>query len=111
MSRESFIDPAAFLEPWELLLQEHRATFERELQRELSVGHGLVGARCRAVARRGDCDAVLFVINEERLAVVHLTWSREFGGVLPGFTEYASFESFAERDMIPEHEFYMSCEP
>jgi hypothetical protein len=48
-----------------------------ELGRELSPQHILFGVAAIAVARRADCDDVLFATADplKPLAVVHLTWS------------------------------------
>jgi hypothetical protein len=50
---------------------------ERELRRELAAGHPLFGLPARALARRRDCDGVLFAVEDGsgRVAVVHLTWT------------------------------------
>jgi hypothetical protein len=54
------------------------AGMERELQRELSAGHPLFGVPVKTLARRQDCDDVLFALQDgtERVAVVHLTWTQ-----------------------------------
>lgn len=65
-----------WLEPWEPLEPSHAVGLEQELQKELSPGHVLHGRNVRAVAARGDCDDVLYVVDSPpRLAVVHLTWT------------------------------------
>src|SRR5262249_45700708 len=48
---------------------------QKELRRELSPGHPLYAIPTRAIARREDCDDVLFSTNDGtgRVAVVHLT--------------------------------------
>jgi hypothetical protein len=50
---------------------------ERELGRELAAGHPLFGLALRTLARRQDCDDVLYAIEDgtARVAVVHLTWT------------------------------------
>jgi hypothetical protein len=61
---------------WRLLSHEEAAAMERELARELPRGHLLEGRAVRATARRDDCDDVAFLVDD-RLCVVHLTWSVE----------------------------------
>ena len=53
------------------------AGIAQELLREVGVGHPLHGLPVRTLARRQDCDDVLFAIEDgtERVAVVHLTWT------------------------------------
>jgi hypothetical protein len=47
-----------------------------ELRREVSATHCLFGRAIEAIARRADCDDVLFTtdMHDRPLAVVHLTW-------------------------------------
>ena len=54
------------------------AAIERELRREMSVGHPLFGLPVRTLACRQDCDDVLFAIEDGtgRVAVAHLTWTQ-----------------------------------
>lgn len=54
------------------------AGMERELSRELSAGHPLYGVPVCTLARRQDCDDVLFALNDGtgRVAAVHLTWTQ-----------------------------------
>jgi hypothetical protein len=54
------------------------AGMERELQCELSPGHPLYGMPVKTLARRQDCDDVLFAVQDGtgRVAVVHLTWTQ-----------------------------------
>lgn len=58
--------------PWEDLDEGAGAGFEAELDRELSAGHPLRGAR--AVARSSVCDDVAFRDASGQLFIVHLTW-------------------------------------
>ena len=71
------LDGVEWLEPWEAVDAAQRESAERELIRELAPGHRLYGCEHRCVAARGDCDDVLFIVDGEALAIVHLTWSRE----------------------------------
>ena len=66
-----------FLVPWQSIDDPAQVErLERELVRELAVGHPLFGLTFRALAGRQDCDDVLFGIldSTSRVAVVHLTW-------------------------------------
>lgn len=68
---------------------------EAELRRELCSGHPLFGLPVRAVARRGDRDDVLFrSASDDRVFVVHLTWSAETDPRWPATSEYASHQQF-----------------
>lgn len=63
------------LEPWKTIENQRRPTLEKELERELPLGHALAGKSVRAVAIRVDRDDVLFEVLGGGYAVVHLTWA------------------------------------
>lgn len=94
-----------WLLPWYSVANnpEQVASMERELARELAVGHPLFGLPMRTVARRQDCDDVLFAIEDGtgRFAVVHLTW---IGGTdqppWPNSVIYPSFEAWMAEGMV-----------
>ncbi len=64
------------LDPWYALTNDGSGLVA-ELNRELSKHSEIYGLKAKAIARRDDCDDVLFEIEgrQEKLAVVHLTWS------------------------------------
>ena len=74
-----------------------------ELYNEVGEQHALYGIKVRPVARREDCDDVLFELLDEsaRFAVVHLTYSRhaETDPRWPGTEVYADWAAF-ERDRL-----------
>jgi hypothetical protein len=76
---------------------------ERELQRELSAGHPLFGLPVKTLARRQDCDDVLFALQDGtgRVAVVHLTWTHSppERPPWPGTTLFQSLEIWAAEGM------------
>jgi hypothetical protein len=92
------------LEPWQHVTDEQARRSEGELRREVSTNHVLSGKTCRAVARRQDCDDVLFEVDGVGFAVVHLTWSRENGPNWPNTEVYASLGDWIERRMKPDYE-------
>jgi hypothetical protein len=63
-------------DPWEPVTDSGK-TLLGELRRELPAGHVLSGIPVVAIARRTDCDDVLFVTADpsKPIAVVHLAWS------------------------------------
>lgn len=79
------------------------AGMERELQRELSPGHPLFGVPVKTLARRQDCDDVLFAVQDgtDRVAVVHLTWTRSSpeGPPWPITTVFANLGTWAVEGM------------
>ncbi len=74
-------------DPWERLADGQ--DLEHELDREMCKTHPLRSLAPRAVARRTDCDDVLFALNDGRLAVVHLTWNHEVDPAWP-YVEYVA---------------------
>lgn len=63
---------------WYEVKSENRMALERELSQEISPGHVLFGLSARAVARREDCDDVLFAVaGSSQVAEVHLVYSSE----------------------------------
>jgi hypothetical protein len=100
-------DDIEWLEPW-VPLTDSGDSLVRELQSELSDGHILHGITVAAVARRGDCDDVLFATADpsKPLAVVHLTWKNkpETNPQWPYTTTYGSWQEWTERCLIPDHD-------
>ena len=78
----------------------------RELRREICRLHVLHGVPVRPIARRQDCDDVLFELldGSGRFAVVHLTYarSREIDPRWPETTLFESWRQF-ERQMRDDH--------
>ncbi len=73
------ISSASFPSPWMAVTPEAARYLEKELERELSLGHALHGIRAVAIARRPDRDEVLFQLpgSQPRYAEVHLTYQVE----------------------------------
>lgn len=101
--------PIEFLEPW-VALEANAEFIQRELVAEVGTGHLLYGREMRAVARREDCDDVLFVSTDEPplVAVVHLTYARrpETDPRFPSTTIFESIEQWIERGMKSDHKDY-----
>jgi len=99
----------AWLEPWEPC----PAGLEKELFIEVGPGHPLHDCRAASVARRRDCDDVLFVIEggSHPFAVVHLTWTgkRERDPEWPGADLYSSLQDWIDRRMKPDHEDFLKA--
>ena len=96
-----------FLEPW-LEVSSQALKLRKELAAELGPRHPLKGRDMQAVARRQDCDDVLFIsVDEPRvLAVVHLTYANrpEADPRWPSTTFFDSLEDWIERGMKADHE-------
>lgn len=79
----------------------------RELRRELGREHPLAGVAVLALARRQDCDDVLFQLldGSGSVAVVHLTWTQSASErpPWPGTTLYSSLALWVEEGMKEDH--------
>lgn len=60
-------------EPWYWTEQD----LTGQLEREISKNHILYGRTTKTLAKRQDNDEVLFHVDNEKFAVVHLTWSSQ----------------------------------
>ena len=96
-------DRLALTEPWERCA----GGLEIELKKEVSLSHVLYGVEAVSIARRTDCDDVLFFLPAHRkpLAVVHLTWSgkKDWHADYPSTIFYSSLEDWVENCLKPDH--------
>ena len=60
-------------EPWYWTEQD----LTNQLEREIGKTHILYGKTTKTLARRQDNDDVLFLVDNEKFAVVHLTWTSQ----------------------------------
>ncbi len=90
--------------PWRELCPDHRETLslQEELDKEISKAHPIYGKEPRIVARRIDTDDVLVLLNNNKVAVVHLTYSGQvdqFPEEYPWTTIFENMETFVEECM------------
>ena len=103
------------IKPWHSLADESPAYARgliAELKRELAPTHPLFNQTVAAIARRYDCDDVLFYWGESpgRYAVVHLTWTgkQERWPSWPETNLYDSFDAFVDQRMKVDADEYSS---
>ena len=91
--------------PWQFVLEPSTVD---ELKRELNKNHVLRGKSCVQVARRCDNDDVVYIVNDEKLAFVHLTWSgkEDRCDEFPWTVIYDSVKDFVEKQLNPDIEFF-----
>jgi hypothetical protein len=65
----------AFSEPWFKPDAKQAAALEREVALEVGPDHELHGHAFTTIAKCGGCDRVVFMLDDESRAMVHLTWS------------------------------------
>ena len=98
-----------WLIPWRCIEGFDASSLERELHRELALGHPLFG-RCdgaKALAVRQDCDDVLFELRDPlQFAVVHLTYIKTppDSPPCPDTEMFESMGDFIERRMKADHD-------
>jgi hypothetical protein len=99
-----------YLEPW-VSVSDEVDHLESELRREISPEHPLFKFKTRALARRVDCDDILFEIesHESPFAVVHLTFSgsRENDSHWPYTKFFQSFQEWIDSCMMLDHQDYI----
>ena len=94
-----------FLKPWSQLSGSRAKFFEEELQRELAPHHALYERPCRAIAITGASDDVLFRLDDDTFAQVHLTFTRnppERPG-WPGRKMFGTLADWMIEVMIEDH--------
>ncbi|NFG42065.1 hypothetical protein FC789_12880 [Clostridium botulinum] len=59
------------------IIENNKKYFKSELIKEVNKNHILYGIEVKEIARREDCDDILFLLldGSDRYAIVHLTWS------------------------------------
>jgi hypothetical protein len=105
MSQENAFPGMIWLEPWsELDNEDERKSLENQLVREVGPKHVLFGQRPKLVARRYDRDDALFLLDDGRLADVHLTWRRDMepDPRWPSCGLFDSIEEWAREVMEPD---------
>lgn len=97
-----------WLVPWHSVSNDPAqvAGMQRELKRELSAGHPLFDLPVKTLARRQDCDDVLFALEDGTgcVAVVHLTWTQSppERPPWPATTLFPSLENWAAVGMLSD---------
>ena len=101
------IKEVEWLEPWEYFVDG--ASAPAELEREMPSGHVLYGRKAVCIARRYDCDDVLFRLPDgpAPYAVVHLTYRRENNPEWPWTVLFSSLEEWVEKCMKRDHRDYI----
>jgi hypothetical protein len=88
------------LEAWHTVTPEVADRLIAELQREIGPGHDLAGRSVAVVRRCSGCDDVIFRIDDDAFAVVHLTWTgrkeRQPGPRTVTFPSFLALESYVD---------------
>ncbi len=83
---------------WEQIAPDKRQALEAELKREAAPGHLLHSVDVTALARRNDCDDVLFGLNgSASVAVVHLSYGKA-EALWPQTQVFSSLEQWKEEE-------------
>lgn len=107
------LEGIALLPPWRAALPNEQS-LAIELQREVGPAHPLFGKKALVLAKRGDNDDVLFLVEgvAEPFAVVHLTWrdSREEGPLWPHTVFFETLDRWIDDGMRIDHAEYIGSE-
>ena len=100
------LETYSFQAPW-AAIDDDGSGLVSELEKELPKNHTLSGGTFRAVARRHDCDDVLFLVErgeKQELAIVHLTWTglRESDPYYPATEVFKSMEELIKKRLEPD---------
>ncbi len=91
------------LEAWHTVTPEVADRLIAELQREIGPGHVLAGRGVAVIRRCSGCDDVIFRVDDDAFAVVHLTYSgREERQPWPRTVTFPSF--LALESYVDSHE-------
>ncbi len=83
---------------WVQLTPDERSALEAVLEREVAPGHLLYSVDVSALARRYDCDDVLFGLNgSASVVVVHLSYG-EANALWPQTQMFGSLEAWQEQE-------------
>jgi len=89
-------------EPWYWTNQN----LSGQLEKEISKNHVLFDKNVETLARRQDNDDVLFLVEENTFAVVHLTWGNNShnDGHFPISEQYDTWEDLYENRILKDNE-------
>ncbi|MES1180059.1 MAG: hypothetical protein ABUL43_02570 [Hyphomicrobium sp.] len=96
-----------WLDPWyEVSDPAIREGLAKQLAQEVGTKHALYRVRLALIARRDDTDDALFLLEDGRVAEVHMTWRKtaEPDPRWPATAIFASLEDWARARMTPLHE-------
>ena len=86
-------------EGWEEITQGEQKALEAELNREVRCDHPLYNKSVEAIARRCDCDDVLFAVaGSSTVAIVHLSYGEETNPLWPHTQFFGSLSKWKESD-------------
>lgn len=86
---------------WEEITANTQQALEAELRHEARLGHPLYDVSVKAMARRQDCDDVLFaVLGSPSVVVVHLSYSQRAGALWPHTQFFGSLVEWKENTML-----------
>lgn len=105
--RPEILDRLDLLVPWYAADEKARRIFQKELIKEVALGHVLFG-RCESAclfARRQDMDDFAFLLNDGSVATVHLTFSKgPDRPPWPSTSVSANLDEWVGSVMMPDHE-------
>lgn len=107
MAAQDERDVMKWLSPWHGVTDDAiRKGLLEQLQKEMPFGHVLTGEALHLIARRSDTDDALFVLSDDRVAEVHMTWrrGRETDPRFPVTSVFPTLDDWITESMIPTHQ-------
>ena len=94
-------------EPWKPL-EKSNPQLVRELEKELNPKHPLFGKKATPIALGWDGEDILFKLEgDEKLALVHLTWSGKTEPIgFPHTTLFKNWDDFYTNCLLKDHDEY-----
>ncbi|MBD2756833.1 hypothetical protein [Spirosoma validum] len=84
---------------WLAVSESQKSTLKNELQTEVTIQHPLFGWQLDPIGRSFATDDVLFIGEENKQGVVHLTWSGPGDHQFPSTEFFATWSEFAAKKM------------
>lgn len=92
-----------WLEPWGDISECQKVALKNELQTEVTSHHPLFGRQLEPIGRSFANDDVLFIGEENKLVIVHLTWSGPGDDQFPSTEFFDSWSDFAGKKMTVDN--------
>lgn len=92
-----------WLEPWGAVSENQREALRNELQAEVTFHHPLFGLQLEPIGRNLANDDVLFKGEENKLVIVHLTWSGAGDQRYPSTEFFDTWSEFTDKKMVVDN--------
>lgn len=74
-----------------MIIDSDKAFFEQQVSKEIKPGHHLYGLQLTSIAKCESNDDVIFVSDDERYFIIHLTYNNNEDTYFPMYAEFANY--------------------